>query len=140
MMTTAELIAKVAKQHQVILKESDPIFITLTLNELVLAKYLEEIRSHQELAQENALLQMNQQVEVCKGLSQKLVTEASAYIIDQVKFAVDEVLEQRKKDIEEALTKVQPQPMIERVPKHYVVLFIVACLISFGIGWLIRVI
>jgi TRAP-type C4-dicarboxylate transport system substrate-binding protein len=100
-MDMQQLIGEVAKRHRVILNESDPIFITITLNDLLLAEHVERMRA---IVEENATLasaSTAQQVEATKKLASQLITGAGVYVTDQFKAAGDIFRAQMEQDIAE---------------------------------------
>lgn len=100
-MDMQQLIGEVAKRHRVILNESDPIFITITLNDLLLAEHVERMRV---IIEENAALasvSTNQQIDATKKLASRIVTEAGVYVTEQFKAASDTFRLQMEQDIAE---------------------------------------
>lgn len=86
-MEVQRLIGEVAKRHNVRLGPDDPILITVTLNELILAEYIEHVNVLIERAENQASVGAAQQVEAAKELASKLVTGAGVYVSDQLKAA-----------------------------------------------------
>lgn len=97
-LTIQTLIGEVAKRHGVTLESRDPIFATVTLNELVLKNYLERLNALLEHAQDVAAVQIAQQLDAAKQVAvqpveeakiaaAKLVTDGAAYLVEQVRTA-----------------------------------------------------
>lgn len=78
------LIGEVAKRHNVRLGADDPILITVTLNEAILAQHLELIRAVVEQAQNQTAAATAQQVAAIKEMGERLVTNAGGYVADRV--------------------------------------------------------
>jgi hypothetical protein len=78
------LIAEVAKRHKILLAPEDPAFALLTLNELVLSRYVTLLEA--TLAgMENKLSQMSaKQTEVAKAIGENVITAGAAYVADRL--------------------------------------------------------
>lgn len=86
-MDVQRLIGEVAKRHNVLLGPSDPILVTLTLNELVLAQYVERLIATLEQAEDRTAAGSAQQITAARELAGKLVTETGGYVAGQVEEA-----------------------------------------------------
>lgn len=86
-MDVQRLIGEVAKRHNVLLGPSDPILVTLTLNELVLAQYVERLNATLEQAEDRTAAGSAQQIAAARELAGKLVTETGGYVAGQVEEA-----------------------------------------------------
>lgn len=93
------LIGEVAKRHRVILNESDPIFITITLNDLVLAEHVERMRVIVEEYSSLVSASTAQQIEETKKLASQLVAQAGVYVTDQFKIVSDKFCSQIEQTI-----------------------------------------
>jgi hypothetical protein len=79
------LIGEVAKRHNMLLGPDDPIFIGVTLNELVLARAMEQVQaSVAAMLAEHALVSA-QHREAAKAVAEQLITGASDYVAKEVK-------------------------------------------------------
>jgi len=78
------LIGEVAKRHNVRLGVDDPILVTITLNEAILARHLEQVRAVVEQAQNQTAAATAQQVAAIKEMGARLVTNAGGYVAEQV--------------------------------------------------------
>jgi hypothetical protein len=74
----------IARKHDVVLGKDDPIFLTVTLNELVLEEFLTRMKAIADDAQAQSIAATSYQVEVAKAAGGKLVTESAGYIANQV--------------------------------------------------------
>ncbi|WP_146214744.1 hypothetical protein [Azospirillum thermophilum] len=70
-----------------LLGPSDPILVTLTLNELVLTQYVERLTAAIEQAQDQTAAGSAQQIAAARELAGKLVTDAGGYVAGQVEDA-----------------------------------------------------
>jgi hypothetical protein len=86
-MDVQRLIGEVAKRHNVLLGPNDPILVTLTLNELILADYIERVHALLVAAQDQTSASTAQQMEAAKEIASKLITGAAGYVADQVQMA-----------------------------------------------------
>jgi hypothetical protein len=83
-MDVQRLIMEVAKRHNVLLGPNDPILVTLTLNELILADYVERVHALLVAAQEETSAGTTQQLEAAREIASKLVTGVAGYVAEQV--------------------------------------------------------
>jgi hypothetical protein len=88
MIDVDEIRKEVALRHNVLLGKNDPILVTITLNELVLDRYI-ALADGQRLEQQKAIsAAIHTQVEQAKDTAGKLITESAAFVSDQVREAV----------------------------------------------------
>jgi hypothetical protein len=83
-MDVQRLIGEVAKRHNVLLGPDDPILVTLTLNELILAGYLERVQTLLEAAQDQTSAGTAQHLAAAREIAARLVTEAGGYVAGQL--------------------------------------------------------
>lgn len=79
-----ELRKIVAIKHNVLLGENDPILVTVTLNELVLEKYLNILTEEYIQANKALAITLEQNIELSKDTAGKIITNAANYISDEV--------------------------------------------------------
>ena len=84
------LIGDVAKRHNLLLRPDDPLFITVTLNELLLGRALERIEAAIIASQDQIAAGTAQQIANAKALGERLVTAAAAHAAGQVREAAGE--------------------------------------------------
>lgn len=84
---------QVAIEHNVVLGKDDPILVSVTINEMVLKRYLEMASEGYEAASKGLLVSLHHQLEqekaAAKETAGRLITEASDHVAVQVKQAVD---------------------------------------------------
>jgi hypothetical protein len=81
------LIAEVAKRHKILLAPEDPAFALLTLNELVLSRYVTLLEARLA-GMESALGQIStKQIEVAKSIGENIITAAAAYVAQRLEEA-----------------------------------------------------
>ncbi len=83
-----ELIAAVAKKHKLVLAVDDPVLVTVSLNELLLSRYVEKITAAVEAVEARTAVGSVQQLEAAKMVARQIVTGAGDYIAERVKGAV----------------------------------------------------
>lgn len=81
------LRAEVLKRHNVALGKDDPILLTVTLNELVLASMLDLIRETSEDLERRGAARMAQEVGAVKSAAERLIGGAASVISAEVKRA-----------------------------------------------------
>lgn len=77
------LRAQVARRHNILLPNDDPIFVAVSLNELVLAEYLSRMNATADDARAQSIAAASHQVELAKAAAGKLITESAGYIASQ---------------------------------------------------------
>ena len=101
------LIGEVARRHNILISPDDPIFATVTLNELVLAHVLEQQR--QALAESQAQIERTttQQTEAVKRLGERLVTAAAEHLAAQVRMAIEDALKHQRISLKDEMKEAQ---------------------------------
>lgn len=89
---------EVAIRHNVLLGKDDPILVTVTVNELVLGRYLDLISEQYDEANRTLTLTLQQQVEQSKETAGKIITDAANYVSDQTRQAVAEAVKEAGKE------------------------------------------
>ena len=87
-----EIRKEVAIQHSVLLGKDDPILVTVTINELVLAHYAKQMTALQDEASRALTVSLQQQVEQSKETAGKVITEAANYVSDKMRQTLDAAL------------------------------------------------
>lgn len=88
-----DLIAEAAKRHNILLGPDEPYFVMLTLNELVVSRYVAFLLNQIEAARGQATLDRAEQLEAAKKLGESLVTAAADYVAKQRRASVEELTE-----------------------------------------------
>ncbi|EBW0484417.1 conjugal transfer protein TraM [Salmonella enterica subsp. enterica serovar Heidelberg] len=102
-----ELRKEVAIRHNVLLGPDDPILVTVTINELILTRYL-DLASEQYAEANRALtVSLQQQVEQSKETAGKVITEAANYVRDQVRQAVTSAVTEAGAQLRQSIADVQ---------------------------------
>jgi hypothetical protein len=73
----------VARKHNVVLGKDDPIFITVTLNELVLEAYLARMKVTADEGRAQSIAAASHQVDLAKAAANKLITDSAGYIANR---------------------------------------------------------
>ncbi|MFU7011599.1 conjugal transfer protein TraM [Pseudomonas aeruginosa] len=98
---------EVAIRHNVLLGKDDPILVTVTVNELVLGRYLDLISDQYDEANRTLTLTLQQQVEQSKETAGKIITEAANYVSDQTRQAVAEAVKEAGKELRQQVAEVK---------------------------------
>jgi hypothetical protein len=88
------LRAAVVKKHNVLLGKDDPIFISVHLNELVLAEVLANMKSIATESRNDSIATVAHQVEVAKRAAATLITQTAGYVAAEVQRQVKSALEE----------------------------------------------
>ena len=88
---TERLIGEVAKRHDLLLSRDDPVLVTVTLNELILAEALAQLRASVEAAGEDIAASAAKHIEASKVIAEQLITAAADYVANEVRAAAAEV-------------------------------------------------
>lgn len=83
-----ELRKEVAIRHNVLIGKEDPILVTVTINELVLSRYLDLASEQYAEANRTLTVSLQQQVEQAKETAGKVITDSATYVAGQVRQAV----------------------------------------------------
>jgi len=75
---------EVARRHSLLLDDTDPVLVTVTLSELVLQHYLELARSASEDAERASAGRIAQEVERVKATAERMIVGASEVIAARV--------------------------------------------------------
>lgn len=86
-MNVQDLIGEVAKRHNVLVDPQDPIFVTITLNELLLAEHVQKMQASLERAEKAAALASSRHLEVTRRTAADLVADSSRHVSDQMRAA-----------------------------------------------------
>ena len=84
------LISDVAKRHNLLLRPDDPLFITVTLNELLLARALERIETAVIASQDQIAAGTVHQIATAKVLGERIITAAAGHVAGQLREAAGE--------------------------------------------------
>lgn len=87
-----ELRKAVAVKHGVLLGADDPILVTVTLNDLVLGRYVELLTAQNEAHQKALAAALHEQVSQSKATAGRIITDAADYVSTQVRQAVTTAL------------------------------------------------
>jgi hypothetical protein len=80
---------EVAKRHGTMLSKDDPIFMTVTLNELVLDSFLQRSLANSEELERRGAALMAQEVATVKGTAEKMILGAASFFVQEVRKAAD---------------------------------------------------
>ncbi len=81
------LIGEVARRHGLLLDKDDPVLVTVTLNEIVLAEYVGQVKVALEQAQVQAAAACSQDLLAAQKAAQTLLVRAGGHLSEQVRAA-----------------------------------------------------
>lgn len=114
------LIGEVARRHNILISPDDPIFATITLNDLVLARALERQQAALIAAQDQIVATTAQQIASVQRLCERLITAASEHVVRQTHNAIDKATEQNKNAVTAELRKAQQ--IVEKAKASYFII------------------
>ena len=97
------LIGEVAKRHNALLGRDDPIFMAVTLNELIIARALEQVQAVVEASQDQISVGTVQQIATAKTIAASLITSAADHVTVQVRAATSDAAQQIQLAVAEEL-------------------------------------
>lgn len=86
-MDVQQLIGEVARRHNVLIGPDDPIFVAVTLNELLLEEHVQRLQGSLERATRTAAEASAQQVEHARLVASHLISDGARFSADQVRSA-----------------------------------------------------
>ena len=87
------LIGEVAKRHRIILAPGDPLFVILTLLELVTGRYLEKADAILKAERETSLEAMERAAALAKTTAEGIITAAADYVAKTSRSSMGELTE-----------------------------------------------
>lgn len=87
-----EIRKQVAIKHNVLLGKDDPILVTVSINEMVLGRYLDLASERYSEASREMTVALQQQQEQAKEVAGRVITDAADYVSKQVRSAVAEAV------------------------------------------------
>lgn len=90
------LIGELARRQNILISSDDPIFTSIIINDLVLARALERQQAAFIAAQDQIVATTAQQITNVQRLAERLVTAASEHLVTQVRNAIDEAITQNR--------------------------------------------
>lgn len=102
-----EIRQKVAIKHNVLLGSDDPILVTVTINEIVLQRYLDLAALQYETANRELTIAVQQQVEQSKATAGRVITDAADYVASEVRRAVGQIAQDVAAQLRQQLGEAQ---------------------------------
>lgn len=100
-----EIRKTVAIRHGVLLESNDPVLVTVTLNELVLSRYVEILTEQNEAHRKAIEAALQKDIANAKQTAGRVITEAADYVSEQTHTAVSTALEEGKAQIRKDVSK-----------------------------------
>jgi hypothetical protein len=92
MIDSDEIRKKIAMQHNILLDKDDPLFIAASVNEAILTRFVEILTEQNEVLLKKLQAAQVQGLAEAKATGGRVITDASNYVREQVKAAVEEAL------------------------------------------------
>jgi hypothetical protein len=86
-MNVQQLIGEVAKRHNVLVGPDDPIFVAVTLNELLLEEHVQKLQAALDYASGAAADASSRQVEHARLVASHLISDGARFSADQIRSA-----------------------------------------------------
>lgn len=86
-MDVQRLIGEVARRHNVLVSPDDPIFVAVTLNELLLGEHVQRLQAALDHANRTAVESSAEQVENARRVAFHLISDGARFSADQVRSA-----------------------------------------------------
>src|SRR5512133_810057 len=86
-MKVQDLIGEVAKRHNVLVDPQDPVFVAVTLNELLLAEHVQKLHAALERAEKATAAASIRHLETVRWTAASLIADSSNHVADQVRAA-----------------------------------------------------
>lgn len=106
-MNVQDLIGEVAKRHRVLVDPHDPVFVTVTLNEVLLAEHVHNLQSALERAEKTTEAASRRHLETARRTADSLVTETSKHFVDEVRAAGSAVRNQLQHAVRELVAAAE---------------------------------
>jgi len=94
-----EIRKQVAIKHNILLGKDDPILVTVTINELVLSRYLDLANENYSDASRELTIALQQQQEQAKEIAGRIITDASDYVSEQMRETISDAIKVATNDI-----------------------------------------
>jgi hypothetical protein len=102
-MDVQELIGEVARRHNVLVDPKDPIFVAVTLNEILLEEHVRAVQAAVEQAQRTIGTGARHHVENAKQVATVLMVEGAKYAAEQVRAAGAKVHAQLEQVVQDSV-------------------------------------
>jgi hypothetical protein len=110
-MNLDEIRKEIAIKHNVLLEQSDPSLVTVTIFDSILEQSVDTLNAQQEANVKALLNSIQKSHEETKRLAKKVVDEGTEYACDQIntaiKAAMDECREEMRRDLKYAWEKIE---------------------------------
>jgi hypothetical protein len=86
-MNVQDLIGEVAKRHNVLVDPQDPLFVAVTLNELLLAEHAQKVQAALDRAEQVQSHASIRHLETVRLTAAHLIADSSKHVADQMRMA-----------------------------------------------------
>lgn len=129
-MDIQRLVGEVAKKHHVLLSPDDPIFVSVTLYEALLAEHLQRVQDAVEKASRSILATSAGHVEAARAVASELVVESARLAGDQVRDAGMAVRRDLEVLVEATLQAHEVESAHERTTRYAAAVALGAALVA----------
>ncbi len=84
-MNVQDLIGEVARRHNVLVDPEDPVFVAVTLNELLLAEHVQKVQAALDRAEQVAQHATSRHLETVRSTAASLIEDSSKHVADQLR-------------------------------------------------------
>ena len=121
-----EIRKEVAIRHGFVPDLDDPMLVTVTVNELVIQRYVDILMEANEAHRKAIEAALQQGIADAKVTASRIITEAADYVSEQARTAVSEALEEAKAQIKRDLSAYRKEAQTAR--KTAIVAAAVSCI------------
>jgi hypothetical protein len=138
------LIGEAARRHGLLLEPSDPLFVTITLNELILIHHLDRMQATIEAAQDQISAGAVQQREAAKAIAERTIASGADYVTRTIGEAVAEMELAIRSTAAQELAAIRQAGLEARTERRsaqiaaMLAVGAVSILLGAGIAWLLH--
>ena len=110
-----EIKKTVAIEHNILLDRDDPALIAVTLNELIIQKYIDILEEKNDAYRKSIDAALQKGIADAKITAGKVITEGGNYVSEQVNVAVTSALDEGMTQIKRELLEIREEVMGARM-------------------------
>ena len=129
-MDVQHLIGEVARRHNVLVEPGDPIFVAVTLNELLVAEYVDAVELALARAEKTAWAASREHAEQARQAASQLMTDTAKQLGEQVRVAGSALRLQLEQLVERSVRSAQAaasESTQNRVASYWAAALATAC-------------
>jgi hypothetical protein len=86
-MNVQDLVGEVAKRHNVLVDPHDPVFVAVTLNELLLAEHVQKLQAALERTEKATAAASSRHLETMRSTAHSLIVDSSKHVAHEMRAA-----------------------------------------------------